>query len=98
MASRHYSEPIDWLEHGGAWPQGPFKQDAPVYAVKTAGVVARLEAAIKADGRSARQIALAAGMNPGTLSRLRAGTAVPDLGTIHSLEIVLDTDLWGGRS
>ena len=98
MASRHYTEPIDWLEHGGTWPEGPFKHETPGYAIKTAAVVSRLEAAMMSDGRSARQISLAAGMNPGTLSRLRAGTAVPDLGTIHSLEVVLDADLWGGRS
>jgi hypothetical protein len=95
MASRRYDDPVMWVAADGSWPVGPFRDGAPGYATKTAGVVERLMAALRADGRSARQIALAAEMNPGTLSRLLAGTAVPDLGTIYSLEVVLNVDLWG---
>lgn len=93
--SRRYTAPVSWLAHNGKWPSGPFVSEAPHYATKTSAVVRRLEAAMAGDGRSARQVALAAEIDPGTLSRLRAGHAVPDLATIDALERVLESDLWG---
>lgn len=96
--SRRYTAPASWLDEGGDWPAGPFRADSPRYAMKTAAVVERLETAMREDGRSARQISLAAEIDPGTLSRLRSGQAVPDLATLDALEVVLEADLWGGRA
>jgi transcriptional regulator with XRE-family HTH domain len=69
-------------------------KDAPAYAVKTAEVVQRLEAAMETDGRSARRLSLDADIDPGTLSRLRSGQAIPDLGTLVGLENALGRPLW----
>ncbi|MFN8214779.1 MAG: helix-turn-helix transcriptional regulator [Candidatus Nanopelagicales bacterium] len=96
--SRRYTAPASWLAASGQWPGGPFKPGCPRYALKTAQVVERLEATMLEDGRSARQVALAAEIDPGTLSRLRSGQAVPDLATLDALERVLGADLWGGRA
>ena len=96
--SRRYTAPASWLTEDGKWPAGPMREDAPRYAAKTAAVVRRLEAAMEDDGRSARQISLAAEIDPGTLSRLRNGQAVPDLATLDALEAVLNADLWGKRA
>lgn len=93
--SRSYTAPSSWLTEDGHWPAGPFRKGAPRYAKKTAAVVERLEKAMRDDGRSARQISLAAEIDPGTLSRLRNGQAVPDLATLDALEAVLNSDLWG---
>jgi hypothetical protein len=96
--SRRYTAPASWLTTRGQWPGGPFKADTPPYALKTAQVVERLEAAMLEDGRSARQVALAAEIDPGTLSRLRSGHAVPDLATLDALERTLGTNLWIDRA
>lgn len=95
--SRRYTAPAAWLAANGNWPRGPFRSETPSYALKTAAVVRRLEGAMEEDGRSARQISLAAGIDPGTLSRLRSGHAVPDLATLDALERVLGADLWGAQ-
>lgn len=92
--SRRYSNPRDFLKQNGIFPEGPFKPGTPQYALKTARVAARLDAAIDASGRSARQVALAAGIDPGTLSRLLSGQSIPDLATLDALETALGATLW----
>lgn len=47
---------------------------------------------------SLRAVAVPAGIDPTSLSRLVTGKVVPDLGTIANLEQALDVDLWPGRS
>jgi DNA-binding phage protein len=96
-SSRRYRNPRDFLSPGGNFPDGPFTPDIPTYADRTAALVSNLLEAIKRDGRTQRQVALAAQIDPGTLSRLITGQAVPDLGTICSLEEALSSDLWAGR-
>jgi hypothetical protein len=96
-SSRRYEPPRDFLAPRGEWPAGPFQKDTPLYADRTAALVSRLANAITSDGRSQRQVSLAAGIDPGTLSRILTGQAVPDLGTIATLEDTLDSDLWPGR-
>lgn len=95
MSRRRYTPPREWVVAGERWPGGVLADEAPPYAVKTRAVVRRLESALSASGMSARQVAIAAAIDPGTLSRLRAGEVVPDLGTIVNLEAVLRVDLWG---
>lgn len=97
MSRRRYTPPRAWIAQGGKWPDGPFVVETPNYAQKTAVVVIRLERALTHDARTVRQVALAADLDPGTVSRLRAGFVVPDLGTIASLELTLQTDLWCGH-
>jgi transcriptional regulator with XRE-family HTH domain len=69
---------------------------APAHVQTAALLGQRLVVAMKDDGRSARQLAYAAGLDPGTLSRILAGHAIPDLGTLAALEHALNTDLWPG--
>lgn len=96
MSSRAYSHPRTFVTPTGHWPEGPFTPDTPRYAVVTAALVTRLTAGMAAAGMSARKTALTSGMDPGTLSRILSGQAVPDLGTITALEETLNTDLWPG--
>ena len=97
MASRRYLPPIEWLTDDGSWPDGPFAADVPSYAVTTAALVERLQSCIDERGLSLRAVAVPAGMDPTSLSRLLTGKVVPDLGTIAGLEQALDVDLWPGR-
>ena len=95
MASRSYQPPADFVDEGGQWPVGPFVAQAPVYARVTAALVVHLRAAI--GEQSLRSVAVPAGIDPTSLSRLLTGKVVPDLATIAALEQVLDVDLWPGR-
>jgi transcriptional regulator with XRE-family HTH domain len=79
------------------WPMGDMRPDAPLYALVTARLVARLQNVIDQRGLSLRAVAGPAGMDPTSLSRLLNGKVVPDLATIASLEDALSTDLWPGR-
>jgi hypothetical protein len=97
VSSRRYVSPREFVATGGQWPRGPLVDDAPNYAQKTSEVVRRLETALQADGRSARQLALAADIDPGTLSRLRAGHVVPDLATLSNIEVTLSAAIWCAR-
>lgn len=74
------------------------QRSSTAYATKTAAVVRRLEIALRDEGRSARQFSLAAQIDPGALSRLRNGQAVPDLATLDALEAILNSGLWGQRA
>lgn len=94
MTRRRYTAPNEWVSEIGEWPEGPFREDTPGYAGKTTQVVQRFERALAAGDETARQLALRAGIDPSSLSRLRAGHVVPDLGTIHGLETALNTSLW----
>lgn len=93
-SSRRYQHPRGFLTPDGRWPTGPFIDDAPSYATRTAALTERLMAALADTGGSQRQVALAAGIDPGTLSRILSGQAVPDLGTIDALERALHKALW----
>lgn len=93
-SSRRYQHPRGFLTPDGTWPTGPFRDDAPGYATRTAALTQRLVAALADTGESQRQVALAAGIDPGTLSRILSGQAVPDLGTIDALERALHKALW----
>lgn len=97
MASRSYQPPASFVIDSGAWPLGPFSPDAPIYALVTAGLVARINAVRAQRAMSLRAIAGPAGIDPTSLSRLLSGQVVPDLATIANLEESLDTDLWPGR-
>lgn len=94
MTRRRYIAPNEWVSEIGKWPEGPFVLNVPGYAGKTAKFVQRVEAALAAGDETARQLALRAGIDPSSLSRLRAGHVVPDLGTIDSLETTLNVSLW----
>lgn len=97
MASRAYLPPASFVRDQGSWPRGPFVADAPAYALVTAGLVQRLSTIMAEQGMSLRAVAVPAGMDPTSLSRLLTGKVVPDLATIASLENSLDADLWPGR-
>jgi DNA-binding Xre family transcriptional regulator len=97
MAARKYTPPVDWLAPAGEWPEGPFRPDAPVYALTTAALVAALRRVMAERGLTMRSAAQPAGIDPTSLSRLVTGKVVPDLGTITALEHSLDIDLWPGR-
>lgn len=98
-ASRRYAQPVSFVIPEGAFPDGPFREGAPTYALVTAGLVANVLAAMRSVSppASIRSVAALGGINPGTLSRLLRGEAVPDLGTIAALEEALDVELWPGR-
>ncbi len=95
MASRSYLPPATFVT--GEWPGGPFQADTPVYALVTAALVERLRAVMDRRGLSLRAVAVPAGIDPTSLSRLITGKVVPDLATIAGLEQVLQADLWPGR-
>lgn len=95
MASRSYTPPAQFVAPEGSWPAGPFIAQTPLYATVTAALVSRLRQAM--GNRSLRAVAVPAGIDPTSLSRLLTGKVVPDLATIAGLELVLDTDLWPGR-
>ena len=61
MAARKYAPPRTWVVEGGEWPVGPFAEDAPPYALITAGVVAQYQAEVGT--RSLRSVARAAGID-----------------------------------
>lgn len=92
MAARKYAPPRTWVIDGAEWPDGPFADDAPPYAVVTAAVVRRYRSA--AGSRSLRSVAGAAGIDPTSLSRTLSGETVPDVHTVAVLEAALDTELW----
>lgn len=96
-SSRRYITPRTFITKEGSYPEGPFQTETPIYATRTAAFVRNLNNALSNDSRSVRQICLAAGINPGTVSRLLSGQAVPDLGTIAILEDELGRDLWAAR-
>lgn len=97
MASRSYLPPASFIADNGLWPSGPFRAQTPAYASVTAALVARIAAVMEQRGLSLRAVAVPAGIDPTSLSRLLTGKVVPDLATIANLEQALDTDLWPGR-
>lgn len=97
MASRSYLPPASYIADDGLWPSGPFREETPAYACVTAGLVSRIAAVMDQRGLSLRAVAVPAGIDPTSLSRLLTGKVVPDLATIANLERALDTDLWPGR-
>ncbi len=64
----------------------------------TAGLVQRLQTVMRERGLSLRAVAVPAGIDPTSLSRLITGKVVPDLATIANLEQALEVDLWPGRT
>ncbi len=97
MASRAYQPPASFVSTDGVWPHGPFVDNAPAYAVVTARLVRTLQREMTRRGLSLRAVAMPAGIDPTSLSRLITGKVVPDLATIANLERELDIDLWPGR-
>lgn len=97
MASRSYRPPASFLTENGHWPLGPFRDDAVAYVTVTARLVQRLQSVIEERRLSLRAVAVPAGIDPTSLSRLITGKVVPDLATIANLEQALDVDLWPGR-
>ncbi len=98
MAARSYLPPARFVAPGGIWPVGPFDPDTPLYAHVTARLVTVLHGVMSDRRLTLRAVAVPAGIDPTSLSRLVTGKVVPDLGTIAALEQVLDVDLWPGRS
>lgn len=98
MASRSYQPPASFVAAGRQWPTGPFVADTPAYATVTAALVERLQSVMAQRGLSLRAVAVPAGIDPTSLSRLITGKVVPDLATIANLELSLDVDLWPGRA
>lgn len=96
MAARKYAPPRTWVAVGGEWPQGPFVDDAPPYALVTAAVVAAYTSLV--GSRSLRSVARAAGIDPTSLSRMLSGETVPDVHTVAVLESALDAELWPAYS
>ncbi len=97
MAARSYRPPASFVVESGHWPEGPFRADTPLYATVTAHLVQRLQAEMTQRRLSLRALAVPAGIDPTSLSRLVTGKVVPDLGTIATLEQELGVDLWPGR-
>ncbi len=98
MAARAYLPPVSFVGEHGEWPSGPFVAGAPRYAVVTGRLVTRLQSVMTERGLSLRAVAIPAGIDPTSLSRLVTGKVVPDLGTIANLEEALDVDLWPARA
>lgn len=94
---RRYAPPNSWLTRGGEWPTGPFRPNAPDYAVAVACLVQTCDMAILQTGESLRGVARLAGIDAGSLSRMMNGQTVPDMGTVVALETALNTDLWPTR-
>lgn len=63
----------------------------------TAGLAQRIQAVMHERHLSLRAVAVPAGIDPTSLSRLITGKVVPDVATIANLEHSLDVDLWPGR-
>lgn len=97
MAARSYLPPAGFVSPGGTWPSGPFVDETALYALVTARLVERLQRVMAERGLTLRAVAVPAGIDPTSLSRLITGKVVPDLGTIAALEQELDVDLWPGR-
>ena len=92
MAARKYAPPRTWVSAGGEWPDGPFSDGAPPYALVTAGVVRRYSEHVGT--LSLRAVARRAGIDPTSLGRMLAGETVPDVHTVAVLEQALDAELW----
>lgn len=92
MAARKYAPPRTWVVEGGEWPVGPFAEDAPPYALITAGVVAHYQDEVGT--RSLRSVARAAGIDATSLGRMLSGETVPDVHTVAVLEDALGIPLW----
>ncbi len=92
MAARKYAPPRTWVDETGEWPDGPFRADAPPYALVTAAIVRRYRDA--AGRRSLRSVARAAGIDPTSLGRTLSGETVPDVHTVAVLEDALQVPLW----
>lgn len=97
MAARSYLPPASFVLPAGTWPAGPFEPQTPLYAHVTARLVEVLQGVMTQRRLTLRAVAVPAGIDPTSLSRLVTGKVVPDLGTIAALEQVLDVDLWPGR-
>ena len=95
---REMDQPCEYLGAGGEWPDGPFKQDAPVELQFYAGVAKRLIdacAAAKADeGKEIADIASDAQLGVATVYNILQGRSWCELLTIHRLEKALNRRLW----
>ncbi|MFI8927129.1 helix-turn-helix transcriptional regulator [Streptomyces sp. NPDC053474] len=79
----------------GQWPHADL---ADHHGARVAQALSRrLADAMHHRGLSANRLAAAADVNRQTIANVLAGTGWPDLLTIASLELALDTDLWPGR-
>lgn len=92
MPARSYTPPRDWVTERGAWPRGPFQDDAPPYAKAIAAMIPGLTDAI--GDRSLRQVAALADMSHASLSRILNGETVPDTATLAALEYALGVPVW----
>lgn len=83
-------EPRSYAANPARWLDEPLPATAPAYARRTQLLASNILTALELQGVSQRQVALKAGVDPGTLSRLLAGKSVPDLATITLVESALD--------
>ena len=94
MSRQRKPPPTQWLVADGTWPDGPFRPDTPGYVRTAAGVAARINAHLRTHAMTAAAFAAAAGIDPGTLSRVLSGSNLPDLHTLHAVELAAGTALW----
>ncbi|MDQ1248984.1 MAG: cro/C1-type protein [Actinomycetota bacterium] len=90
----HPGAPRDYVAPHGAWPQGPFIDDAPLAARYAAAIAAGLDAAIMDRGMTRVDAARAMGVARPTLYDLLGGVTFPDLFTVVKAEQMLGMRLW----
>lgn len=80
----------------GTWPTAELAADAPPSAHYGQALALRLDEAIARADVSLRVLGERAGVSHATISRLRRGEVLPDIGTIARLETTLGAPLWPG--
>ena len=85
--------PVTYLEEGGTYPDGPFREKIPWEVLLAAALSKRLRDRI--GDESIRYIGKISGLHPQTILNILNGKAWPDLRTIARLERALRTQLWG---
>ena len=78
----------------GVWPMADLAADAPPSAHYSQALVRRLNEAIVRADISLRALGERAGVSHGTISRLKSGQVLPDIGTLARLETALGAPLW----
>ncbi|KMS75695.1 hypothetical protein ACM01_07905 [Streptomyces viridochromogenes] len=80
----------------GNWPCTRLVQDAPINAHYGQAFARNLAEAMEASEIGLKALGNKAGVSHATISQLLRGMALPDLGTLARLEVVLGTGLWPG--
>jgi DNA-binding Xre family transcriptional regulator len=80
----------------GAWPYAVLTGDAPAGAHYGQAIARNLERALTSTGQSLRSLAEATGVTHSTISRVRSGKVMPDIGTLARLEVALGFQIWPG--